>query len=162
MNPLFDVDRLETRLPQWSWGGKSGPAARLLLHDSFKTTPKMEKMGKPSAFYTDWGSGDYQCQGTVFKLPSAVIRRFSIEDMQALNFRNACIRLISAQAGSVYHEAQWQSSILMKSRTGPAVIIEWAILRPRWQAVANRGNRALHMRGQEGRRSRRNPYEPCS
>jgi hypothetical protein len=68
--------------------------------------------------------------------------------MQALNFRNACIRLISAQARGVYHG---ESSRLMKSGARPAVVIERAILRSRrWQPVANRGNRALHMRGQEG------------
>lgn len=44
-----------------------------------ETTPKMEKMGKPSAFYTDWGPGDYQCQGdgakASFSSDSAILNR---------------------------------------------------------------------------------------
>ena len=76
--PLFDVDRRRRgslRGVTGFWGRADRQAfgfSTILLG----TTPKMEQMGKPSAFYIYGVLGFISVRGVVRRLPSSVIRRF--------------------------------------------------------------------------------------
>ena len=78
LNPLFDVDRWR----RGSFSGVTGSgeersgSAFSFSTIIFEATPKIEKVGKPSAFYTYGVLRVVSVRGTVIRLPSPVIRRF--------------------------------------------------------------------------------------